>query len=217
MMSDHFTNELFVSEHFKYSAVIFPISRICVDPERFKDDAQEIMSKKGMGVIYTHSHDGLPIRRELTEEERLRLLDEYYYPHHRSLETKIDEALSLNNKCLIIDCHSFPGKPLPCELNQATDRPDICIGADEFHTPQRLVDECVRLFESYHLRTKVNEPFSGTLVPSNYYRSSKNVRSVMIEVNRKLYLNEDSALKSNNFSKIKRIIRMVLESLQKGQ
>ena len=45
---------------------------------------------------------------------------------------------SKNNKVLIIDCHSFPKYPLPYELNQQTDRPEICIGTDSFHTSEKL-------------------------------------------------------------------------------
>lgn len=216
LMTDHYTDEIFVSDGSKDSAVIFPISRICVDPERFTDDAQEAMSKKGMGVIYTHSHDGSRIRRDLSETERRKLLDEYYHPHHEHLETMVGEKLKADHTCLIIDCHSFPSKSLPYEFNQSTDRPDICIGTDDFHTPQWLTGKCVSLFEEYGLKTSINKPFSGSLVPRKYYRSNKNVWSVMIEVNRKLYLDESSVLKSKDINKIKMIIRNTLEYLQQG-
>jgi len=160
-----------------------------VDPERFTDDAQEPMSKKGMGVIYTHSHDGRPIRRDLTETDRHRLLDEYYHQHHDHLETMVEEKLTADSKCLIIDCHSFPGK-------------------------EWLTERCVKLFENTGFKTVVNKPFSGSLVPGKYYRSNKNVLSVMIEVSRKLYLDESSALKDENFGNIQKSLTDVLESLQ---
>jgi N-formylglutamate deformylase len=74
-MTDHYTDELFVStDNLSESALVFPVSRILVDPERFIDDSREIMSKKGMGSIYTHSHEGTLIRKELTIKERLWLL-----------------------------------------------------------------------------------------------------------------------------------------------
>ena len=216
LMTDHYTDELFVNDNLRDSAAIFPVSRICVDPERFRDDAQEAMSKKGMGVIYTHSHDGSRIRRDLTETERLSLLNEYYAPHHKRLETIVAEKLKADHKCLVIDCHSFPSKPLPYEFDQSTDRPDICIGTDEFHTPQWLTRRCVSLFENAGFKTAINKPFSGSLVPGKYYRSNKDVLSIMIEVNRKLYLDESSALMDENFTKIKTIIKNTLDSLQQG-
>ena len=216
LMTDHYTDELFVSDDFKSQAIIFPISRICVDPERFTDDAQEAMSTKGMGVIYTHSHDGTRIRRDLTQTERQWLLDQYFYLHHECLEKMVGDKLKEEGKCLIIDCHSFPREPLPFEFDQSTDRPDIGIGTDDFHTPQRLMERSVSVFENAGLNVAINKPFRGSLVPGKYYRFNDKVLSVMIEVNRKLYLEEDSGIKGENFSNIKTIIRGTLESLQQG-
>ncbi len=212
MMTDHFTDELFISgDDLKESAVVFPVSRICLDPERFIDDALEIMFKKGMGVIYSHSYDGSLIRRELTKVERSELLNKFYEPHHKRLETMVRERLKTDKKCLIIDCHSFPDKPLPYESDQSTDRPDICIGTDQFHTPQWLTDQIVTQFENYDLKTAINKPFRGSLVPGKYYRSDKNIMSIMIEVNRKLYMDEDRALRNENFDKIKQTIKHILK------
>ena len=50
-MTDAYTDELFMFPG--NVSVVFPISRLAVDPERFVDDAQEPMAEKGMGVIYT--------------------------------------------------------------------------------------------------------------------------------------------------------------------
>ncbi len=62
-MTDHYTDELFVStDNLNESALVFPVSRVLVDPERFRDDSREVMSKKGMGAIYRHSHDGSPYK-----------------------------------------------------------------------------------------------------------------------------------------------------------
>jgi len=217
LMTDHYTDELFVStDNLKESAVIFPVSRICVDPERFRDDSQEIMSEKGMGVLYTHSHDGTPIRKELAIKERLVLLNNFYEPHHKRLETIVSERLRIDNECLIIDCHSFPGKALPYEFDQSADRPDICIGTDEFHTPKWLTHQIVDWFEDNGFKTAINKPFTGALVPGKYYRSNKNVLSILIEVNRKLYMDEDHALKNENFKKVQQTIGRVINSLQNG-
>lgn len=37
----------------------------------------------------------------------------------------------------------------------------------------------------------VNTPYSGAITPLDYYRKNRNVISVMIEINRGLYLNHD--------------------------
>lgn len=216
-MTDHYTDELFVStDSLNVSTLVFPVSRVLVDPERFRDDSREVMSKKGMGAIYTHSHDGTLIRKELTIKERLWLLSELYEPHHERLETMVGDRLKTGNKCLIVDCHSFPDKPLSYEFDQSVDRPDICIGTDEFHTPQRLAHQIADWFESFGFTTAMNKPFTGALVPGKYYMSDKRVFSVLIEVNKKLYMDGEHVRKSENFTKVQQTIRCVLESLQNG-
>lgn len=45
-MTDHYYDELFDCNH---KMIRFPISRLVCDVERFRDDTQEIMFKKGMG------------------------------------------------------------------------------------------------------------------------------------------------------------------------
>ena len=59
-MTDHFTDELFDASEENCSKLIFPVSRILVDPERFIDDSLESMSKKGMGCVYERTLMGNP-------------------------------------------------------------------------------------------------------------------------------------------------------------
>ena len=49
--------------------------------------------------------------------------------------TLLAEVNSEPEKCgkaLIVDCHSFPGRPLPCDSNQSAPRADFRIGTDSF-------------------------------------------------------------------------------------
>ena len=125
----------------------------------------------------------------------------------------MDEALTSTGSCLVIDCHSFPQLPLPYELDRNPVRPDICIGTDEFHTPSALKDVLVLQFTGLGYTVAVNHPFSGALVPSRYYRKDKNVQSVMIEVNRALYMDESTGAKSRHFDEVRYALSDVLSTL----
>ena len=61
-MTDAFTDELFALPN--AIRVISPVSRLVLDVERLPDDS-EPMAKVGMGMIYTKTADGRPLRRTL--------------------------------------------------------------------------------------------------------------------------------------------------------
>lgn len=73
-MTDHHTDALFTLDAATATPVAFPISRLVVDPERFLDDAQEPMVARGMGVLYTRTSHGEPLRAPVDSAERERLV-----------------------------------------------------------------------------------------------------------------------------------------------
>ena len=183
--------------------VTYNCSRLVVDPERFEDDEKEIMAAKGQGVIYVRTSDGSKLREHVpTDKEREELLDHFYRPYHGVLEDETERLLDSFGTCLILDCHSFPSAPLPCELNQDPNRPDICLGTDPFHTPAELVQAVEAFFRERGLTTARNMPFEGTYVPLKFLGTDSRVSSLMIEVNRKLYMDEATGGKLESFQDI---------------
>lgn len=167
-VTDWFTDELFGCHAGSSDAMVdFLVSRLVVDPERFLEDSEEPMASVGMGVVYTRASGGEALRLPPTAEGKGLLLDTYYRPHNERLSHAVDEALKINGKAVILDCHSFPSKPLPYENDQNPYLPDICIGTDEYHTPRRLLAALEGKCRSEGLTYALNRPFSGSIVPSN--------------------------------------------------
>ena len=81
-MTDRYTDRLFDVPGICAERVVFPVSRLVVDPERFVDDAQESMAAGGMGVVYEKTASLEPLRKPPSTEEREALIDRYYRPHH---------------------------------------------------------------------------------------------------------------------------------------
>lgn len=208
VMTDHYCDDLF---DMGFEMNISPVSRLVCDMERFRNDEEEVMSKCGMGAIYTMTSDGKKLR-EMSKNHKQYLLTKYYDPYHKRFSQLVSEKLNKFGKCLIIDGHSFYPIPLPYELDQNEVRSDICIGTDSFHTPSGLTELLKCAFEKRGYSVSVNAPFSGTIVPMEYYRKDLRVQSVMIELNRRLYIN-DFAGKTNDYSNLKRDIRDVVEEV----
>jgi N-formylglutamate deformylase len=205
-MTDWFTDELFAPPPELAAAMVAaPVSRLVVDTERFRDDSREAMASRGMGAIYTRMSDGRPLRTLLSADERAQWLARWYDPHHEALTGAVGRGLERAGRCLIVDAHSFPSAPLPYEPDQTPDRPDICLGVDPFHTPSALRERARRYFEAAGLNVDIDRPFAGTITPQRYYGKSRGVASIMIEVNRRLYMDEATGLRGARFDEIRAV------------
>lgn len=210
-MTDAYTDELFAFPG--ATPITFPYSRLLVDVERFPNDEDEPMSRVGMGMIYTQTSTGERLKRDLLPEERTQLRS-FYDTHHQALLDTTERALEISGKARIIDCHSFPSRPLPCDQDQSPRRPDFCIGTDSFHTPPQLAKEVVAKLKQMGYSVGVNTPYAGTLVPLKHYNTDSRVQSIMIEVNRRLYVDEITGFKTDAFNSIKEHIQRLLHSIQ---
>jgi N-formylglutamate deformylase len=198
-MTDHFTGDLYTCKN--ATRVVFGVSRLICDVERFEHDDQEIMSHYGMGVCYTQNAEGQKLR-DVSPDERHYIVEHYYRPHHQRLTDAVDIELSKGDSALIIDCHSFPDTAYYFNQDFEKKRTDICIGTDKFHTPKVLLEITKKFFLSKGYTVSVDYPYFGTIVPLKHYKKDKRVSSIMIEVNRKLYMDEDG-FKTEHYDDLK--------------
>lgn len=210
-LTDWYTDDLFYSE--EEVQVVAPFSRIFCDPERFTDDTLEPMAKFGMGVLYATTDEG-QIMRVVNEELRESILTNYYWKHHEKLNQLVHAQLKEHGRALILDCHSFPSKPFQRDLDQSPNRPDFNIGTDTYHTPQRLVDYSLDFFHRLGYSVGIDWPYRGSIVPLEHYGKNKNVESIMLEVNRALYLREPTYEKSQQYSEIRRVVGDYIRGLK---
>lgn len=208
VMTDHHTDTLF--EFDDADRLVFPVSRLLVDPERFRDDAQEPMSSRGMGVVYTKTHHGRDLKSDRTREI---LVEEYYDPHHAAMDAWVSDRLRRHGRCLIIDCHSFPRTPLPCDLDQTASRPDICIGTSALHTTDTVAGVSCSVFEARGYTVEVNRPYQGTIVPLRYLGKDPSVQSIMIEVGRWLYMDEATGERLSAFETCQESLQAAMEEI----
>ena len=113
---------------------------------------------------------------------------------------------------LLIDCHSFSSLPNLLNNNPPSDI-DICIGYNEDLTrPNKVtIGNIVQYFRSQGYKVGINEPFSNSKtfsIPTEY-------NSVMIEVNKKLYMDEHTLEKNEGFNRLKDDIQSLYEILLK--
>ena len=91
--------------------------------------------------------------------------------------------------------------------------PDFNIGTDSFHTPKELIDLSVSFFEKAGYTLGIDWPYKGSIVPLEHYQKNKNVHTIMLEVNRALYLNEPTNEKSENYEKTKQTVNDYIRTI----
>ena len=206
LLIDYFTDELFVpekeTEHI--SSVVFPYCRLYCDVERLVNDPLE---KDGLGISYFREvRIGKVFSfRSFSSKEKAFT---YYADYHAHVSKKL---VSLDNDILLIDCHSFSA--LPNLLNSNPPDIDICIGYNDDETcPNKVViGNIVQYFKSLGYKIGINEPFSN----SKTFPSPVAYHSVMIEVNKRLYMDEHTFEKTKRFDKLKQDIKALYDILLK--
>jgi hypothetical protein len=93
-MTDAYTDELFPVTPVEAGRVVFPLSRLVCDVERFPSDENEPMAGRGMGVIYTRTSMGDVFRAQPDAVHRQTILDRWYWPHHSTLERLVSDVVT---------------------------------------------------------------------------------------------------------------------------
>lgn len=215
LVADLFTDDLFQDGNSGRTTILFPVSRLLVDAERFLDDAQEAGARHGLGVIYALTPSGTPLRRSLTEAERIELLDRYYHPHQARLADAVNHSLATAGAALVIDCHSFPKAPYPFQSPSIHENPEICLGTDDSHTPAWLLQIVSQEFLRRGYTLAWNHPYSGSMVPAAHFRSEPNVYSLMIEVRRDLILDSSLEHKSSRFEQVRADVEAAISTAER--
>ena len=200
LLIDYYTDELFSPEvpAERIRKMVFPYCRLYSDVERLINDPLE---KDGLGISYRRLvHGGWRSFSNLEEAFTL------YADFHAEVSKRL---VQLGNNTLLIDCHSFSN--LPNLLNSNPPDIDICIGFNDDETcpNQDVICNIVQHFMIRGYKVGINKPFSNSktfAVPVKY-------RSVMIEVNKRLYMNETTLEKTKGFKKLKSDIQSLYEIL----
>ena len=71
-------------------------------------------------------------------------------------------------------------------------------------------DQLKNYFEELGLVVGINNPYAGTIVPLEYYQKNENVNSIMIEINRKLFMKDGNI----DYKKVLELNRVMKNAFQ---
>ena len=68
--------------------------------------------------------------------------------------------------------------------------------------PAEISEFLAQQLSSKKYRVEFNRPYAGAFITFNYCQPRKNIHTLQIEINRSLYMDENSYKKNNNFQSV---------------
>ncbi len=167
----------------------------------------------GLGVIPRVVAGGREIRSgKITHFEAQSRLEQHYFPYHQKLQTLIDQSLALHGHALLFDCHSMPHDALVSTNYGSAPTPDVVLG-DRYGVScnQDIVVEVEQILTGAGLKTARNLPFAGAYVAQHYGRPVAGRHVLQIEIDRAIYMDEESIQPNENFTAFKELLSGVIQ------
>ena len=217
---DYYTDELFAVDDKRIKPVIFDLCRTLCDVERMVNDPLEA---EGYGIVCCKvmqhdpgetkcSVDYDPSQYRQNQSLLLRYLDYQHCLAKTIIKASYDKQQLRPKSVLLVDCHSFSSTPTAlCNPGPMQDQVDICIGYNDDATlpPAEMIDLVVSHFEELGYRVGRNTPFSHSKTvecPVPYH-------SLMIEINKHCYMNEQTLERTEGFVRLQEAIRGLYDKI----
>ena len=188
-------------------------------PDQFHiTPAPSSRSDAGIGLIRRLVRPGIPVyARPLTAQEIVGRIDTYYTPYHEALDHLIKTAHYDFGQVWHINCHSMPDRS--ARPNKASLSPfpgtgpslDFVLGNRDGTTS---CPEFTALIKDYlterGYRVALNDPFKGVELIRRYSAPTRGRHSIQLEINKSLYMNEETLAKNDNYDAFKKEIENLI-------
>jgi N-formylglutamate deformylase len=170
----------------------------------------------GKGLVWRLLDDGTPIyQRRLSPDEVTRRIDACWRPYHDALEAAIDATVARHGHVIHLNCHSMPA----VSAAYSTDHPglrhaDFVLGDRDGTTADPRLTRFVERFLLGHGYTvSVNHPYKGVEIVRKHGRPAEQRHSLQVEVNKRLYMDEQTFARHDGFAVVQAALRGLAEAL----
>ena len=178
-----------------------------------------IKSQLGIGLVWLKiPPNGEPMYKDkITLKQLMHRVNTYHRPYHKILKNILDNTYKKFGNFYHVNAHSMQNQATAMsDQSQGTKRPDFVIGDRERTScKRRFTDLIVDFLKSLNYSVDVNYPYKGMELIRAYSDPLQNKNSVQIEVNRKLYMNEETREKIDNFKISKQDLKKLINEIKK--
>mgnify|MGYP001341804718 FL=1 len=178
-----------------------------------------IKSQLGIGLVWLKvpPNGELMYKDKITLKQLMHRVNTYHRPYHKILKNILDNTYKKFGNFYHVNAHSMQNQATAMsDQSQGTKRPDFVIGDREGTScKRRFTDLIVDFLKSLNYSVDVNYPYKGMELIRAYSDPLQNKNSVQIEVNRKLYINEETREKIDNFKILKQDLKKLINEIKK--
>jgi len=181
-----------------------------LDPGMFSDALPAWVNRSsprvgaGLGTIARVVANGAEIYRgKLDFAAAESWIETLYRPYHNALTALVDDTAARFGRVLLIDCHSMPAVGGPLDRDPGKRRVDFVLGdAHGVSCAPAVTDWADSYLRSLGYSVARNDPFAGGFITRHYGQPASGRHALQIEVNRRLYMDEERIVRSANFPRL---------------
>jgi N-formylglutamate deformylase len=161
-------------------------------------------TKLGIGLVRRLAQPGIPMYdRKLSVAAIRHRIETYYLPYHDALAQIIDGVHGRFGAVWHINCHSMASRGSDITPDGAVERAEFVLGDRDGTTCDPAFTAAVAKFlDGQGYDVKINDPYKGAEIVRRYADPSARRHSLQIEINRRLYMNEQTRERSPGFAKL---------------
>ncbi|MCC6209905.1 MAG: N-formylglutamate amidohydrolase [Burkholderiales bacterium] len=172
------------------------------------------VSLRGLGLLKSKSRYGEPVHeRKLTVAEVMERLEKYHRPYYAELGQNIERLRSAFGFAYQLSCHCMSAVGAPTHPDPGKPRADFCLGDVNGATASRgFVEFVQQAIQSLGYSCTINDPYSGGELNTRFGRPGT-VESIMVEINKKLFMDVNTFRRKPEFAKVKADVTKVLRAV----
>ena len=178
----------------------------------------QVMNKVrlGKGLIWRTTDDGVPLyRRKLSVAEVEARIANCWEPYHAAVARAIDEAHARHGYSIHINCHSMPAVASQFATGFPGEKhADFVVGDRDQTTASPALSKLVcEPLAGLGYDVAYNHPYKGVELVRRYADPAAHRHSIQLEINRKLYMNEETLQITEGFAPLQAHLRSLVERL----
>jgi N-formylglutamate deformylase len=204
-------------------------ARTYVDANRAPDDLDPLLvgeawpegarptgkAAAGLGVIFRLIGNAVPIYdRTLSPAEVQDRIERYWWPYHCRLERLLRDTAKAHGAVWHVNWHSMQSIGSTLSPDEGSRRPDFALGDLYGRACEPGFTAIAKaILEGLGYSVRINDPYAGAEILERYGRPEAGVHSLQIEINRALYMNEQTLEAHDGLARLRQDLGTFVERL----